>query len=76
MNAHCPGTRPRPSLTLGQDPCARGPGPPVNLIYSDTCHEILQGLRGADSQLSSFDSDPGSPPPALEAEVAHGERAT
>jgi len=55
---------------------SQGSGSPVNLIDNETCEEILQGLRGADRQLPSFGSDFGTPPPALEAEVAHGKRAT
>jgi len=43
---------------------------PLNLIDNNTCDEILQRLRGADGTLPNFDSDPGSPPPALEADVA------
>jgi len=55
---------------------SQGSGSPVNLIDNETCDEIPQGLRGADGQLPSFNSNLGSPPPALEAEVAHGKRAT
>jgi len=54
-------------------------GSPVALLDAEACDNILQDLRGADGKLPDFDSvesDPGSPPPALEAEVARGERAT
>jgi len=46
---------------LGAGPMSQGSGSPVNLIENETCDEILQGLRGADGQLPSFGSDPGSP---------------
>jgi len=41
-----------------------------------TCDDNLADLRGADGRLPTFDSEPGTPPPALEAEVACGERGT
>jgi len=65
------------SFSLGA--CSQGSGSPVAFMDSTTCDNILADLRGADRQLPDFDSlgsEPRSPPPALEAEVAHGERAT
>jgi len=50
--------------------CQGSDGSPVNLIDNETCDEILQGLRGADGSLPTFDSEPGTPPPALEAKAA------
>jgi len=52
-------------------------GSPVNFLDPATCDDILHNLRHADGSFPTFDSsDPGSPPPTLESEVAHGERAT
>jgi len=51
----------------------------VAFFDAETCDQLIQDLRGVDGKLPDFESvgsDPGSPPPALEAEVAHGERAT
>jgi len=45
-------------------------GSPVNFLDTETCDDILKDLRGADGTLPDFESDPGSPPPTLEAEVA------
>jgi len=58
---------------------SQGSGSPVAFLDAETCENISQDLRGADGKLPDFDSvgsDPGSPPPALEAKVAYGERAT
>jgi len=58
---------------------SQGFGSPVNFLDAETCDTLLQDIRGADGKLPDFDSiesDPGSSPPALKAEVAHGERAT
>jgi len=45
-------------------------GSPVNFLDPDTCDDILQGLGREEGTLPNFDSDPDTPPPALEAEVA------
>jgi len=58
---------------------SQGSGSPVAILDAETCKNILQDLRGADGKLPDFNSvgsDPRSPLPALEAEVAHGEQAT
>jgi len=48
-------------------------GSPVQLLDPATCDDILADFRGADGRLPNFDSKPGTPPPALEAEVAREE---
>jgi len=58
---------------FSQGAMSQGSGSPVNFLDPETCNTILQDLRGADGKLPDFDSiesDPGSPPPALEAAVA------
>jgi len=65
------------SFSLGAG--SQGSGSPVAFIDAATCDHLLQDLRGADGQLPDFNSigsEPGSPPPALEAEVAHGDKET
>jgi len=65
------------SFSLGA--FSEGSGSPVAFIDAETYNNILADLRRADGQLPDSDSigsEPGSPPPALEAAVAHGERAT
>jgi len=65
------------SFSLGA--CSQGSGSPVAFMDAATCDDLIQDLRGDDGQLPDFDSlgsEPGSPPPALEAAVDHGERAT
>jgi len=65
--------------SFSQGTCSQGSGSLVAFMDAETCDNIVADLRGADRQLPDFDSigsEPGSPPPALEAEVAHGERAT
>jgi len=62
-----------------QGDMSQSSGSPVNFLDAETCENLLQDIRGADGKLHDFDSiesDPESPPPALEAEVAHVERAT
>jgi len=52
---------------------SQGSGSPVTFLDPKTCDDILKDIRGADSTLPDFDSvesGPGSPPPALEVEVA------
>jgi len=53
-------------------------GSPVLFLDPAACDDILADLRGADGRLPSFsdDSEPGIPPPTLEAEETHSERAT
>jgi len=51
-------------------------GSPVLFLDLAACDDILADLREADGSLPTFDSDPRSPPPTLEAEVTHGERST
>jgi len=52
-------------------------GSPVLFLDPATCDDILADLRGKDRRLPMFsDSKPGSPPPTMEAEETHGERAT
>jgi len=49
----------------------------VQFLDPATCDVILNDLRHADGSFPNFDSsDPGSPVPVLEAEVACGERST
>jgi len=51
---------------------SQGSGSLVNFLDAETCDTILQDIRG-DGKLPDFDSvesDPGSPPPALEPSVA------
>jgi len=43
---------------------------PVHFSDNDTCEDILKDLRREDGMLPNFDSDPDTPPLALEAEVA------
>jgi len=41
------------------------------------CDDILADLRGKEGRLPTFsDSEPGTPPPTLEAEETYGERAS
>jgi len=42
----------------------------VHFLDPATCDDILADLRGADGSLPNFESDPGTPPPELEAVVA------
>jgi len=52
---------------------SQGSGSPVNFLDAETCDNILQDIRGVDGKLPDFnsgESDPGSPPPALEPAVA------
>jgi len=52
---------------------SQGSGSPVTFFAPETCEDILKDLRGTDGTLPDFNSvasDPGSPPPALEVEVA------
>jgi len=42
-------------------------GSPVQFLDPATCDDILANLRGADGILPNFDSEPGTPPPTLEA---------
>jgi len=52
-------------------------GSPVLFLDPAACEDILADLRGEDGCLPTFsESDPGSPPPTLEAAEAHGEKAT
>jgi len=52
-------------------------GSPVLFLDPAACDDTLADLRGESGRLPTFsDSEPGSPPPTLEAEEAHGERAT
>jgi len=51
-------------------------GSPVFFLDPAACDEILADFRGEDGSLPTFDSERGSPPPTLEAEETHGERAT
>jgi len=63
---------------LGAGPMSQGSGSPVAIFDAETCDQLIQNLRGVDGKLPDFESagsDPGSPPLALEAEVAHGEKA-
>jgi len=58
---------------------SQGSGSPVNFLDTETCDTILKDLRDAHRKLPDFnsvESEPGSPPPALELEVTHGERGT
>jgi len=64
---------------FSQGAMSQGSGSPISFLNPETCDTILQDLRGADGKLLDFDSvesDPGSPLPALKAEVARGERGT
>jgi len=52
---------------------SQGSGSPVAFLDAETCDNILQDLREADGKLPDFnsvESDPRSPPPAFEPEVA------
>jgi len=52
-------------------------GSPFLFLDPAACDYILADLRGEDGRLPTFsDSEPGTPPPTLEAEESHGERAT
>jgi len=51
-------------------------GSPVQFLNRATCNDILVDLRGVDGRLPTFDSERGTPPPALVAEVARGERGS
>jgi len=52
-------------------------GSPILFFDPAACDDILADLRGEDGRLPTFsDSKPGSPPPTLEAEETHSERAT
>jgi len=48
---------------------SQGSGSPVTFLDPETCDDILKDLKNADGSLPTFDSDPGSPSLALEAEV-------
>jgi len=64
---------------LGAGPMSQGSGSPVAFFDAETCDMLIQDLRGVDGKIPDFasvGSHPGSPSAALEAEVAHGERAT
>jgi len=66
-------------FSLGAEAMSQGSGSPINLLDPETCDGILQDLRRANGQLPDFHSvgsKPGSPPPALELEMTHGERGT
>jgi len=57
---------------FSQGAMSQGSGSPVNFLDAETCDSILQDIRGADGKLPDLDSvesDPGSPPPALEPAV-------
>jgi len=61
-------------FSLGAEAMSQGSeGSPVLFLDPAACDNILTDLRSSDGSLSMFDSDPGSPPPAFEAEVACGE---
>jgi len=49
---------------------SQGSGSPVNFLDPETCDDILKDLRREDGMVPDFESNPGSPPPTLEAEVA------
>jgi len=52
-------------------------GSPVLFLDPAACDKILADLRGEDGRLPTFsDSEPGSPPPMLEAEVTHLDKAS
>jgi len=52
-------------------------GSPVLFLDPAACDEILADLKGEDGNLPTFsDSEPGSPPPMLEAEVTHLNKGT
>jgi len=70
-----PGMRPRPSSAWGAEAMSQG-SDASPLLDPVTYKDNLADLRGADSHLPTFNSNPGTPPPALEAEVAWGNRAT
>jgi len=58
---------------FSQEAMSQGSGSPVTFLNAETCDDILKDIRRADGKLSDFNSvksDPGSPPPALEAAVA------
>jgi len=45
-------------------------GSPVTFLDQEACDMILLALRRKDGTLPNFESDPGTPPPELEAAVA------
>jgi len=58
---------------FSQGAMSQGSGSPVIFLGAETCDDILKNFRGADGKLPDFDSiesDPGSPPSALDPEVA------
>jgi len=66
-------------FSLGAESMSQGSGSPVNFLDTAACDDILQDIRVPDCKLPDFGSirsEPGSPPPALELEVTHGERGT
>jgi len=65
--------------SFSQGASSQGYESPVLFMDAATCDGLIQDLRGDDGQLPDFNSigsEPGSPPPALEAEVAHGNKKT
>jgi len=61
-------------FSLGVEAMSQGSeGSPVQFLDPATCDDILADLRRADGSLPTFDSKLGTPPLALEAEVACGE---
>jgi len=66
-------------FSLGAEAMSQGSGSPINFLDAVTCDDILANIRGPDGTLPNFGSigsEPGSPAPALELEVTHGERGT
>jgi len=58
---------------FSQEACSQGSGSPVTFLDAITCDDILADIQRPDGTLPDFGSipsEPGSPPPALEAEVA------
>jgi len=49
---------------------SQGSGSPVTFLDQQACDTILLALKREDGMLPNFESEPGSPPPSLEAEAA------
>jgi len=66
-------------FSLGAEAMSQGSGFPLTFLDASTCEDILADIRRPDGTLPDFGSipsEPGTPPPTFEAEVAQGNKET